>query len=309
MQVPVEQAFWRVMQDELTACPGLGGQQVEVINFGVSGFGTVQELLTLQQKVWKYSPDVVLLAFLTGNDLRNNLRELQQGGNQPYFIYQDGKLVLDDSFMDKSGSRFMASVFGQGWFAALPHSRVLQLFVNITNYIDQLKNGEARQERKNAQRAYEQGLDIEVYTPPSTPVWNEAWRVTEDLVRLIHTDVTAHGADLMLVTLTNGIQVHPDPQQRNSFAASLGVADLLYPDRRIERLALEESIPFIMLAPPLQAWAQEKGECVHGFEDSEPCSGHWNKLGHRVAGTIIAQNICQSPPTQLARRTSYFVNQ
>jgi hypothetical protein len=296
IQVPVEQTFWRVIGDQLADCPGLKGKQVEVINFGVSGFGTVQELLTLKHKVWKYSPDIVLLAFLTGNDIRNNLRGLQGGGNQPYFIYQDGKLVLDDSFLDKPGSRLMASILGDWWFAAVPHSRVLQLLVKFSNYVDQIKNGSGREDRKKARRLYEQGLDNEVYSPPSTPVWQEGWHVTEDLVRLMHADVVAHGATFMLVTLSNGIQVHPDPLEREKYAASLGVDDLLYPDRRMQQFAREESVNFVMLAPPLQAWAQEHGACVHGFENTEPCSGHWNERGHRLAGTIIAQNICQSLP-------------
>ena len=294
MQVALEQNFSSVIQDELGQCKNLASKHVEVINFGVSGFGTVQELLTLKHKVWKYAPDIVLLTFLTGNDVRNNLRELQQGGNQPYFVYQEGKLVLDDSFRHKSGSRFLGSAIGQLWFAAVPRSRVLQLLVKFSNYVSQMKNGGARAERKNAQRQYERGLDVEVYTPPTTPAWVEGWRVTEDLIRMINTDVIANGARLMLVTLTNGIQVHPDPMERQSFAASLGVEDLLYPDRRMQRFAGEASIPFLMLAPPLQAWAQEHGQCVHGFANTEPCTGHWNEHGHREAGRIIAQDICKS---------------
>ncbi len=296
IQVPVEQAFWRVVQNELGNCAGLQGKQVEVINFGVSGFGTVQELLTLKHKVWKYSPDIVLLAFLTGNDIRNNLKELQRGGNQPYFIYQGGKLVLDDSFLKKPKSRFMGSIFGDWWFTSVSKSRVLQLLVKFSTYIDQLKNGSDRKDRKNAQRVYEQGLDNEIYSPPSDPVWVEAWKVTEDLVRVMNADVIAHGATFMLVTLTNGYQVNPEPSERNRYAASLGVDDLLYPDKRMQHLAEEESIRFVMLAPSLQEWAQEHGQCLHGFENTDPCSGHWNEFGHRVAGTIIAKHICQLLP-------------
>ena len=122
--------------------------------------------------------------------------------------------------------------------------------------------------------------------------------MTEDLVRMMHAEVLAHDATFMLVTLTNGIQVHPDPLERNKFAASLGVDDLLYPDRRMQQLAAHESIEFLMLAPPLQAWAQEHGECVHGFENTAPCTGHWNEIGHRLAGTIIAQDICAALPAR-----------
>jgi len=296
IQVPVEQTFWSVAQDKLGYCPGLSGKQVEVINFGVSGFGTVQELLTLKHKVWKYSPDIVLLAFLTGNDIRNNLRELQRGGNQPYFIYREGKLVLDDSFLDKSKARWMASPLGDWWFASVPKSRVLQLLVKSSAYIGQLKNGSGRTERKNAQRLYEQGLDNEIYSAPSDPSWLEAWKVTEDLLRLMNAEVIEHGATFMLVTLSNGIQVNPDPLEREKVAASLGVEDLLYPDRRLQQFASEESVKSIMLAPSLQTWAQENSQCVHGFENADPCSGHWNEHGHRLAGTVIAQKICESLP-------------
>lgn len=294
IQVPVEQTFWNVVEDTLAACPRLYGKQVEVINFGVSGFGTVQELLTLKHKVWKYSPDIVLLAFLTGNDVRNNLRELQRGGNQPYFIYQEAELVLDDSYLDKSKARWMASPLGDWWFAAVPKSRVLQLLVKFSAYVDQLKNGSGRVSRKNTQRLYEQGLDNEIYSPPSDPSWLEAWKVTEDLLRLMNANVIENNAKFMLVTLSNGVQVNPDPIERKKYAASLGVDDLLYPDRRIEHFSKEEGINFVMLAPPLQAWAQEHGECLHGFENTDPCSGHWNAQGHNLAGAIIAENICQS---------------
>ena len=296
IQVPVEQTFWRVVQHELGDCPGLAKKQIEVINFGVSGFGTVQELLTLKHKVWKYSPDIVLLAFLTGNDIRNNLRELQRGGNQPYFIYREGKLVLDDSFLDQSKARWMASPLGDWWFASVPKSRVLQLLVKFSAYVDQLKNGSGRIDRKKAQRLYEQGLDNQIYSPPSDPSWLEAWKVTEDLLRLMNAEVIEHDATFILVTLSNGVQVHPDPLERKKYAASLGVEDLLYPDRRLQQFASEESVRFIMLAPSLKAWAQEHGQCVHGFENAEPCGGHWNERGHRLAGTVIAQNICESLP-------------
>ena len=42
LQVPVEAAFWRVLEAKLRACPVAGGRDVEVINFGVSGYGTAQ---------------------------------------------------------------------------------------------------------------------------------------------------------------------------------------------------------------------------------------------------------------------------
>ena len=48
---------------------------IEVINFGVSEYGTTQ-YLTLKNHVWKYNPDLILLAFYSGNDISDNLKIL-----------------------------------------------------------------------------------------------------------------------------------------------------------------------------------------------------------------------------------------
>ena len=58
-QVPFEKTVGEVLGRELST---LRGTPVEVLNFGVGGYGTTQELLTLKQQVWKYSPDLVVLA-------------------------------------------------------------------------------------------------------------------------------------------------------------------------------------------------------------------------------------------------------
>ena len=73
---------------------------MEALNFGVSGYGTARELLTLKDDVWRYAPDLVRLAFYTGNDVRNT------GGpwtrrRAAYFVPRpDGSLALDDSFRE-----------------------------------------------------------------------------------------------------------------------------------------------------------------------------------------------------------------
>jgi hypothetical protein len=103
LQVPLEKTFWSVIEQQLNTCKPFGTQQTEVINFGVSSYGTAQELLTLRHKVWDYNPELILLALTTGNDIRNNSKYLESKDNRqvasmmPFFIYEDGKLVLDNS--------------------------------------------------------------------------------------------------------------------------------------------------------------------------------------------------------------------
>src|SRR5215203_1706022 len=109
LQVPLEKAFWKIAENRLQSCSAVGGKAVEVINFGVSGYGTAQELITLQRQVWEYSPDVVLLAVTTNNDITDNVRALKKTDEIPYFVFRDNRLELDDSFRTNSAFRWRQS--------------------------------------------------------------------------------------------------------------------------------------------------------------------------------------------------------
>jgi len=286
-ELPMEKAFWAVLEGTLSGCRALAGRAVEVINFGVSGYGTAQELLTLRYKAWRYDPDVVLLAFFTANDVRNNSRALQ-GGNRPYFDYRGGELVLDERYTEKRSYRIGASALGppRDWLRR--HSRLWQ----VGHATRKAWKRRAEPVLAPGSPFGEPGLDDEIYHEPEDRPWREAWRVTEGLLRLMDAEVRARGARLMIVTLSNPPQVHPDPEQRRQFARRVRAPDLLYPDRRLEHVAREAGIPFFMLAPVLREWAERTGNCVHGFANSVLCGGHWNALGHRVAGEAIAAALC-----------------
>src|SRR5437588_12404320 len=125
-QVDEEKAFWSVMERRLQGCTALAGRRVEVINFGVSGYGTAQELLTLREKVWDYSPDVVLLALTTNNDVLDNSRALKQTDEIPYFILRGDQLVLDNSFRDTASFRLRDSALNRAGRWLRDHLRFVQ---------------------------------------------------------------------------------------------------------------------------------------------------------------------------------------
>ncbi|MCL4216425.1 MAG: SGNH/GDSL hydrolase family protein, partial [Candidatus Hydrogenedentes bacterium] len=56
----------------------LAGRRVEVINLGVTAYGTAQEYLLLGAEGLKYQPDLVVLAFFAHNDLTNNAFKLER---------------------------------------------------------------------------------------------------------------------------------------------------------------------------------------------------------------------------------------
>ena len=66
-QIPLDSTYWARLPGLLTSC---GRPGVEVLNFGVAGYGTVQEWLMLH-RASIYSPDLILLQITPGNDVRD----------------------------------------------------------------------------------------------------------------------------------------------------------------------------------------------------------------------------------------------
>jgi lysophospholipase L1-like esterase len=61
----------------------------EVLNFGVSGYGTDQEYLLAQQVIPEYSPDALFLMY-SKNDSRDNTTNFRYGAYKPYFRVENG---------------------------------------------------------------------------------------------------------------------------------------------------------------------------------------------------------------------------
>jgi hypothetical protein len=307
LQVSLNETFWKVMQQKLAGCNAFGGKRVEVINFGVSGYGTAQEYLTLKEKVWKYSPDIVLLAVTTNNDITDNYRKFK-GTEIPYFVYKDDELALDDSFRNSAGFRFNNSFLARAGSWLRDNLRVIQGIQEGQTALkywwsewkkkpapaaapDQPAGNEKAAQGSPRSQAGDIGIDNQIYRVPKDDQWNEAWRVTEGLILKINEEVRGHNAKFVVVTLSNGAQVYPDPKARADLMAYLGVENIFYPDERIKNFAGANSIPVVTLAPALQAYAEQNHIFLHGFEKNLGF-GHWNQAGHQKAGEILGETFC-----------------
>jgi hypothetical protein len=306
LQVPLENAFWKIAENRLGQCPALGGKAVEVINFGVSGYGTAQELITLQRAVWDYSPDVVLLAVTTNNDITDNSRVLKKTDEIPYFVYRENRLELDDSFRQNSAFRWRNSNLSRFGTWLRDNLRFVQLGhqaqYSLKNYLAKRRAQPPAQTLAtqllaenapppSAVRAEDVGIDNLIYREPIDPAWQDAWRVTEGLLVEMRGEVASRNAKFLVVTLSNGIQVFPDPAARRAFLDKIGGTDIFYPDTRIKNLGARENFTVYNLAPELQVFAEQNKVFLHGFGENIG-NGHWNAEGHRIAGEKLSQKLC-----------------
>jgi hypothetical protein len=281
MQVEVDRTYLAEVERNLGSCSKLAGKKVEVLNFGVSAYGTSNAYLSLDEKVWKYAPDVVVLGFYTGNDVKDNAKALDIMQYRPYFELKDGKLVLD-----ASAAQVKLPLTSRIWHGILRYSNLVQLLQKLRN--DRVVRAEVKAEGV---------ADLEkgdaVYAEPKSETWKRAWDVTDALVMEIDTSTKRHGARFMLAVLSSAVQVEPNPAAREALQKRLGSADLFYPDSRLMALAAAKGFRGVAIAPELQKQAQVSKVCFHGFTSPACSSGHYNEAGNKAAGELIAKSLCE----------------
>jgi hypothetical protein len=322
-QVAYDQTFCSVAEHALGGCKELGGKRVQVMDFGIDAYGTAQELITLRRHVWQYSPDMVVLAFFSGNDLRNNSTVLEGDKCRPFYVFEGDRLVLGGPFERSRWFHLSCMMRFES-----RHSQVLNLIGDAKSDIRQkIKAMEARRRlaatssnpaanpptpsahspappahrtgasqpiaaRQPAAIGHEAGLEDNIYNPPTTPVWRDAWQVTEGIITMMARETAAHHVPLLVVTLANPPQIYPSPIVREYYLKTYGSSDIFYPDERIKALGEREGFAVLNLAQPMQAYADEHQVFMTGFKNTKMGVGHWNAAGHRLAGELIAGKIC-----------------
>ena len=285
VQVPLEKTFVKRIEAELESCEAFKGKKIETINFGVDGYGTAQEFLTLRKKVRQYQPDIVVLAFFIGNDVIDNSRKLESNHFRPFFVYENGELVLDSSFNQldiNEGNRYMMTMIDYLPAWLVNNLRILQL----------IKKLEVDNKKRNLTDHFEK-IKANNFVDPPDSTWAEAWQITEELLVKIAEEVKQQEANFLLVTIGTALQVNPDKVGRENYMKSFKIEDLSYPSKRLEKLGENYNFPVVDLVKPFQNYADESQVCLHGFENTAMCVGHWNAEGHKLAGKIIAAKLCQ----------------
>jgi hypothetical protein len=294
-QLQIDAAFWTLLPQHLARCGFARDKQIQAINFGVSGYGTAQQLLTLRHRALNYAPDLVLLAFFPGNDVRNNSKSLEAGKLRPFFVLRDGKLELDDSFRD--AAQFQEYKRRSARFAALKQLRLYQLTQQL-RAVDRGGRHNApiaaalAEGSQDIPSLSEPGLDEHVLREPADPAWQEAWTITEELIIAMHEEVRRRGAHFVVAVLSAPAAVYPDPALRKRYADFLGIDDPFYPEARLERLGQQHDFEVVVLGREMQRHADVTGQFLHGFPDGKPGFGHWNQAGHALGALLIARHLC-----------------
>ena len=200
---------------------------VEVMAIGAAGWGQVQELGALRERVEPYAPDLVVLEFLCGNDVRNNDPVLEDLANAA------GKTLARRTFALALSHRlfFTALVADKLHLATLWASGIPP---EIDSEVFRAENPHARE-------------------------WAAAWKRTDELVGEIHEETRRLGAELVVAIFTSDVEIRgcyaPEAVPRGW--------DARLPARRMLDLCKSRGIPCLDLAPRFAARPGPDRERVH----------------------------------------------
>ena len=288
-EVAEDATFVAHMAAALATCTALGGRRVEAINFGVSGYGTGQQYLTLTSTVLGYRPDLVLLAFFPGNDVWNNLRDLDGHNDRPYFVLARQGLRLDRSSLDTS--RFRTKMVTRNAMNSLiNHSYFLQV---TRDAIGRLKQGRRGGAVMQPQFLAGNRAD-EVLQRRDDDAWRTAWTVTERLLLAMQGAVAEAGGRFAVGVLSVPAQIYPDSRARAGVVARLDIDTLFNPNDRLAEFGRANRLAVFSVAEPMHALADRDGDYYHGFANGVLGDGHYNEAGHRVAGALMAEGVCET---------------
>jgi lysophospholipase L1-like esterase len=95
LYTPQADKFKTHWEKALTESNGSNGKTVEVMNFGIDGSGTWEQIQMLHLRARQFQPDYVVLAFFWGNDVWNNSTSRDKGRPNP----------LKDEYANQSWAR------------------------------------------------------------------------------------------------------------------------------------------------------------------------------------------------------------
>lgn len=276
LQVRLEEMLGRQLEQRLNEA---GSQRYEVLSMGVSGYGTASEFLYYRETGRKWKPDVVVLSFYPGNDVKNNSPTLE-----PALIptYDDAGNV--QRVIGKESGGEPKGLLGS--WQTYQYFRKQIVTRNPTAARLLVGLGLLKQSAMRPPPMMD-GVPVDywVYAAKPPEEWEKAWVHSENLIRALATEVRKDGAKFALIVVTARDHVHAD-SWRQVLDTYPGMSekqwDLEGPERRVLDFCRREKIACLHLSPIFAAHLGD-GERLHFVHD-----GHWTAAGHALVAKSLA---------------------
>lgn len=266
----------------------------EVLSFGASGWGTTQMHLAINNEIIQYDPDFVIMAFFPGNDLKNNIYELELNSNRPYFKIENGSLI-QSSFPTINNS-FKRSVYTFLRDNFLMIQLIREPIVNI--FWEFSREEKIKESNSEGKSNYSDRLELIDRGTWGNDLDNEfveySWNLFELILLKTKEDLNDKNIEFITLVVSRGEVVDNRKNEVEQWAIKNNYSNIFYPEDRVENFGKKNDIPVIAISRMMTDlnWDLSKEiTYFHGFGHNLG-GGHWNKNGHNLTSSIIGEKIC-----------------
>jgi lysophospholipase L1-like esterase len=272
--IPMQDRFTEVLEASLKP-------QFDVINLGVAGYSTDQELLLLDQEGWKFKPDLVVLAFYYNDVWGNGSRHFSESTRTQKPVFS----------LDTARNLSLSNVPVPYPVPVLQDRFRLYDLIRTTGKKNRLlhatavKAGLAENVRPNDSRPAPTGAaggaeEFAVYQSTQTPELDREWSITQALLRKMNQEAAQHDARLMVLYVPTRIELSPAEWSSAHLPTDYGPSVVV---RRLVKICQVEGIPY--LDPSNRFTAAGTNRLYY------PRDPHWNAAGHHLVGETLAEYI------------------
>ncbi len=264
------------------------GARWEVMNFGVPGSSTGQQLALWRATVRRYQPDVVLCAFFVGNDLSDNSPRMSHNPRIYFDLDSSGQLYQLPMSATKTGL--------SAWL-----NRYCRLYL-----WQKLVIRHVRDQWMKRNQVLESGHWI--YSKQESPDVAHAWRLTGALLSELANEVRQDGVRFGVVMIPSAQQIYTDSLKKLLPAAGTCAAhfDADYPDRRLAELCQASGVPLLSMTADFRRAAPDRSLAKTDQWLYFRGEGHFNARGNRLAAEAIGRwlEAGNPPPLSTANRSA-----
>lgn len=260
----------------------------EVINAGVSGYGTAQELLFMKGLADKNVVGDIYLLMIYINDILDNLRlsydDLSESNTQPGFnLDSHGKMKLKFQPKREYSTNFVPLSRPKTFIAPQVFKRRIEMYLQTKPAAVKLLN--------------RIGIHANMHRIPGLlngwyrqEVLDDGIPLMKALISEIRNEALKRDAKLLICLIPSPLQVYPDVYNSileksisNTQLVENYLNDATRPQRAIGEISSELNIPYLDLYPILY---KNNDKVLY-----TPADGHFSKTGHAIVAKSLAQFI------------------
>lgn len=285
-QVSEEESF--VKQLESLYNGNHDNDSIQVLNFGMGGFGTTQEFLIYKTLGVKFHPNIVLLAFYVGNDFSDNYKPVGFSENRPYLHIDNDKFYISEPY--KNTAFFRTKRFLKEYFYFF---NFLEFKIRFNPLLSRLltQMGIVRKTILPEKESSNYPEVFNVYKIDYNKDWDSAVQTTEILIKMLQKEITQNGSKLIVVMIPDIRQIDEKiwTETKEKYPAMKDVQwDLLKPNKILEKILFEQDIAHI------DCYSVIKDAMIKGIRCYYNYDFHFNVNGHKLTAQYIYQYLIEN---------------